>query len=134
MHPCAVPPMKSVIHEHVELTHSHHTHLRTHLHPPSKQVECGMCIGRCLAKLGREAEAMAAFDKAVAEAHRTKMYFHCMLAVRDRWVACPTAAPPLVELGRAIAAMEARQLDVYTVVLGHGLDAKAALTAYQRQV
>ena len=40
----------------------------------------------------------------------------------------------MVAIGRAIAAMTARQLESYTRLLGHGLDAEVALAAYERSL
>ena len=55
-------------------------------------------------------------------------------AARAAWLVARAqgGAPPLVCLGRAIAKLEAQQLERYTAVLGHGLDAEEALAEYRR--
>ena len=101
---------------------------------PHLQIQHGLVSGRCLAALGRGQEAAAKFRVAAAEAARVKANWHALMIARDGWIAGPAAAPaPLGEIGRAIAAMEAQQLSAYTRLLGHGLDAEAALLEFARR-
>ena len=89
---------------------------------------------RCLAQLGRLAEAEVAFDKAAAEAVAFRMPFWEMLVRSDLVVYVLDGAgrrdEQMAPLGRCIAAM-VRPAAEYTELLGAGLDAEAAVAAFQ---
>ena len=93
-------------------------------------------IGRCQAKLGRPQEATAAFEAAIAEAQLCRVPFVEMLAHRDFIVHVldkeGKRESQLAALGGAIRqmVMPARE---YTAVLGAGLDAEAAVAAFEAQ-
>jgi hypothetical protein len=110
------------------------TDLRCMPHHPFIQIEAGVARARCLAQLGRLAEAEVAFDKAAAEAVAFRMPFWEMLVRSDLVVYVLDGAgrrdEQMAPLGRCIAAM-VRPAAEYTELLGAGLDAEAAVAAFQ---
>ena len=108
------------------------TDLRCMPHHPHVQVEAGVARARCLAKLGRFAEAEAAFGEVIADTAAFQFPFWEMLVRRDLIVHVLDGAgrreEQLVPLGQCIASL-VRPAAEYTDVLGSGLDAVAVAEA-----
>ena len=90
-------------------------------------------IGRCHAELGRPAEAAAAFEAAIEVAHRCELPFVEMCAHRDYIVHVLDAGgrreSQMTALGGAISRMVLAPSE-YTAILGSGIDAEAAVAAF----
>ena len=91
-------------------------------------------VGRCQAKLGHMEKATAAFEAGIAEAHRCELPFIEMLARRDYIVSVldvqSKREEQMAALGQCISAMPLPPSE-YTAVLGSGIDAEAAVTAWK---
>ena len=90
--------------------------------------------GRCLAKLSRTDDAVAAFEAAIEVAMRSQMPFFEMLAHRDYIVHVLDAQGKrdcqLAALGGCIARMK-MEPSAYTPILGAGIDAEAAVAQFR---
>ena len=99
---------------------------------PFSSVQANTAIGRCCAKLGRAAEAEAAFQEAIAEALECKLPWLEAIAHRDFIVHVLDAQgrreSQMAALGGAISRMVLAPGE-YTAVLGSGIDAEAAVAA-----
>ena len=100
---------------------------------PVVLVQSHTAVGRCQAKLGHPKEAEAAFEAAIAEAHRCEFPFLEMIARRDYIVHVldqdGRRDSQLAALGGAIRRMVMAP-SAYTAILGSGLDAEAAVAAF----
>ena len=103
---------------------------------PPMSIMSGAAIGRCQAKLGRPEEAAAAFKAAIITARRTEFPFLELLARRDYIVHVLDAQgardAQMAQLGDCISRMVLAPA-AYTTVLGEGLDAEAAVAAFNAQ-
>ena len=97
-------------------------------------VQSHAAIGRSQAKLGRVDEAAAAFETAILKAREWELPFHEMLAIRDFIVHVldkdGKRDTQVVSLGGCISRMAMQPAD-YTDILGCGIDAEAAVTAFK---
>ena len=104
---------------------------RLPLHP-HLQIQSQSGLGRCHARLGRAAEAEAAFQAAIAEAQRCRLHFLEMLAHCDyiEHVLDPAGRreEQLPALGACIKKMVSAPAE-FTALLGNRLDAEAAVAA-----
>ena len=100
---------------------------------PPVVIQSHSAVGRCQAKLGRPAEATAAFQVAITEAHDCELPFLELLARRDFIVHVLDAEgrreEQMAGLGDAISRM-AMAPGEYTAILGSGIDAEAAEAAF----
>ena len=99
---------------------------------PALIAQSQTAIGRCQAKLGRPAEASAAFQAAISEANECEYPFLEMLAIRDYIVHVldkeGRREEQMVALGGCISRMVLAPGE-YTAVLGSGIDAEASVGA-----
>ena len=97
-------------------------------------VQSHAAIGRSQAKLGRADEAAVAFETAILKAREWELPFHEMLAIRDFIVHVldqdGKRETQMVPLGGCISRMAMQPAD-YTDILGCGIDAEAAVTAFK---
>ena len=97
------------------------------------QIDSWRAVGRSLAKLGRAGEAEEAFQTAIAEAQRCRVYFHEFLAQHDYIVHVLDKVgrrdEQLPALGECITKLREAP-SAYTRLLGSGLDAEAAVAAF----
>ena len=102
---------------------------------PPVVIQSYSAVGRCQAKLGRPAEATAAFQVAITEAHDCELPFLELLARRDFIVHVLDAEgrreEQMAGLGDAISRMVMAPSE-YTAILGSGIDADAAVLAFAR--
>ena len=107
--------------------------LRSAPHTAMQSIEANRALGRCYAKLGRAAEAEAAFEAAVADAARVGSTYHEVLTrcdyVKSVLDAAGRRGEQLAPLGRAIQALVLEPAEYDSVLAGYGLDATAAVAA-----
>jgi len=110
------------------------TDLRCNPHNPYAQMEVGLARARCLAKLGRTAEAEGAFEQLIADAITFRFSFWELLARRDFIVHVLDDAErrdeQMAPLGKCITMM-VQPASEFTEVLGHGIDTGAAVAAFE---
>ena len=100
---------------------------------PTIAIQSQVAVGRNQAKLGRPAEAEAAFQAGISEARACELPFLELLARRDLIVHVLDAQgrreEQMAALGDCISRMVMAPGD-YTAILGAGLDAEAAAAAF----
>jgi hypothetical protein len=108
--------------------------IRNYAFYPQVIVQSQTAIGRCQARLGRLEDAAAAFEAAITEARECELPFLELLARRDYIVHVLDAEgrreEQMAPLGDAISRMVMAPGE-YTAILGCGIDAEAAVAAFE---